>query len=117
MQEWVGCESIVYEVAGWKWSGRKLEPKSCNKQSLYEQGIIIIIFVIIIIIIIIIMIVSDCRPSIDWIVWVSIKDGYWEPTSQSWIILNHEEDHDHNYHDGHDDHDEDHGITIGNDHQ
>ena len=56
------------------------------------------------------MIASDWRPSIDWIVWVSIKDGYWEPTwEHSWIILNHEEDHDHDYHDGYDDHDKDHG--------
>ena len=47
----------------------------------------IIIIIIINIINIIIMIISDCRPDIDWIVWVSIKDGYWEPTSQSWIIL------------------------------
>ena len=39
------------------------------------------------VVIITIMIISDCRPDIDWSVWVSIKDGYWEPTSQFGIIL------------------------------
>ena len=39
------------------------------------------------VVIITIMIISDCRPDIDWSVWVSIKDGYWQPTSQFGIIL------------------------------